>query len=217
MDSPFDTSEAEAAAALWAQRSAPVLRGLAHALGNRLHALALVRDAIALGEVLDSEQAALVGEELDTVQALTDRMRLLAFTTDEDLLPARVVELAPDAIALHGAHLDVVAAQLVVEVDGEPPAALLPPRAFTQALLLLLLDASADGATPRLVVAGSPEEIAVTVMGSPPAGATRAAVLWMLRGVIGPVALDLRADGVRLTAPSLAVSRRLEREASPPD
>lgn len=199
----------------WTTRTAGVLRGISHGFGNRLHALELFQHALEPGEVVPEDLAGAARDELDGFAALVEHNRLLAFAPDEDAQACRVVELLPAAVAMRALHVDVFVPECEVLIEGDPPAIFAPPRALTQALLLLLLESQPGSAEPPSVsVRGVPDGVEVLVLhgaAEDDDDAAAAAVRWMLRGVHPAVTLERAAVGAsaayRLALPSLAAAR----------
>ncbi|MHB1297449.1 MAG: hypothetical protein ACYC0B_02875, partial [Gemmatimonadaceae bacterium] len=64
-----------AASYAWTRLSAGVLRGVTHALGNRLHSLGFLRSVTTAGEPLDEESSRQIERDIDVCDGLTMRYR----------------------------------------------------------------------------------------------------------------------------------------------
>ncbi|MBX3174794.1 MAG: hypothetical protein KF709_10315 [Gemmatimonadaceae bacterium] len=189
-------------------------------MGNRLHALEFLRESLEPGEVMGAEIRDQLGSEFETLTSLVERNRILVFLDDEEPQPCRVADILPTAIALRALHVDVFEPGCEVQASGDPPAILAPLRALTQALALMLLPVGGESNLAASVgVTGTPEAVAVRVSGGAAVDsteATRDAIGWLLRSVVPPVEIVREADAsgaaLRLTLPSLAASRRAERQ-----
>lgn len=203
------------AAHTWTTRTAGIVRGISHAFGNRLHALELFQHALEPGEVVPDELAEAARAELDGFAALVDRNRSLAFLGDEEPQASRVVEILPAAVALRALHVDVFTPDCEVAIDGDPPAILVPPRALTQALVLLLLSARPDATpAPSVSVRGIPNGVELIILNGAAVDeddAAEAAVRWLLRAMRPAISLERaqvgQAAAYCLILPSLAASR----------
>lgn len=210
----------------WTRWSAGLLRGLTHALGNRLHSLGMLQSGSEAGEPLTEELLGFLSEEIAGCDAVAEGYRTLVFGQEEETVACRLPDLVPTAVALRAAHVDVRDPSCPVEIVGDPPAVLIPPRAGTQAILLLLLAAEQGNDVEfaaGVAVTGDGDEVQVTVAArrDAPAGLVDGALeaaTWLLRESRPParVARQTDATGVRLvlSLPSLAASRRAEREAA---
>ena len=162
----------EPALASWTELSEALMRGLVHALNNRVAALSALSELVALGDDASTTQRVLPGE-LARLQQVNVLFRLLL--TEE--LPAEAMELAPvldDALALHAHHsrLRIVRCDVVREENILP---LRAPRWALLRLLLLLLEhgkqhaESLDAGATVLHVNGTERMVVLTVsaLGAP--------------------------------------------------
>lgn len=165
-------------AAAWVAARDAVLRGLVHALSNRVGTVAA---ASALLEAGSAETAGRVlGGEVERLEALLALFR--AATADpfgagatEPLICAEVVG---EALALHAHAGDAGSARVPQSgVDGAPP--VLAPRAALLHALLVLIAGAAEGAVLRADADAS----VVRLRFDPPSGPEAAAgAAWLLAG-----------------------------------
>ena len=150
----------------WTALSEALMRGLVHALNNRVAALSALSELVALGDDVSTTQRVLPSE-LARLQQVNVLFRLLL----TEQLPAEAMELAPvldDALALHAHHsrLRTVRCDVVREGNILP---LRVPRSSLLRLLLLLLEhgkrhaESLDAAATVLHVRGTEASIALEV------------------------------------------------------
>jgi hypothetical protein len=150
----------------WTTLSEALMRGLVHALNNRVAALSALSELVALGDDGSTTQR-ILPSELARLQQVNVLFRLLL--TEE--LPMEAMELAPvldDALALHAHHsrLRTVRCDVVREGNILP---LRVPRSSLLRLLLLLLEhgkrhaESLDTAVTVLHVRGTEASISLTV------------------------------------------------------
>jgi C4-dicarboxylate-specific signal transduction histidine kinase len=200
--------EPEAGSAEWLSLSDDLLAGLVHALNNRVTALSVFAELVALG---DSQIASsgLLATEVGRLQRLSTLIAMLPARNQA----AEALEVDPvldDAIALHAQHPRIRAIECMVERSGELP----PLRAARWALLRLLLlvvhaakeaAEAARRARVTLYLAGDADSVTLRVLALGGGGAHAAA----LAGRCGGVLLQV-GDELQLTLPSLKEVRRRE-------
>lgn len=201
-------NEPEAGASEWLSLSDELLAGLVHALNNRVTALSVFAELIALGDSVMASSG-LLATEVARLQ------RLSALTA---MLPARkqaaeALEIDPvldDAIALHAQHPRIRAIECVVERSGELP----PLRAVRWELLRLLLlvvhaaKEAADAARREhvtLYLAGDAGSLSLRASASGDGGVHAGALAARCGGLLLQV-----GDELQLTLPSLQEVRRRE-------
>lgn len=201
-------AEAPPGIAEWCELSDALVRGLVHALNNRLTAMSA---SVELAEMGDDEFSAarVLPGELSRLQQVSALLRLLATEPG----PAEALEVAPlaeEAAALHQHHPRLGGARIPVAVEG----ARMPVRAPRWALLRLLLllmegerrAAEAEGRDrAQLRIAGD-ERVVELHAGSAVTPYARTMAL-----ICGAAPEDDMADGV-VRLPSLLELRRRERE-----
>jgi hypothetical protein len=205
-----DAHEGPALAA-WVELSDALMRGLVHALNNRVAALSALAELAALGDNELTAQRVLPGE-LARLQQVNLLFRLML--TEE--VPPEALELAPvldDALALHAHHSRLRTVRCEVVRHGT----VLPLRAPRWALFRLLLillewakhhadDTSASVAVLR--VTGGEETIELTVSARSEPGRYALAMAELCGGT-----LQSGADGITARLPTLPELRRGERAA----
>jgi hypothetical protein len=196
-----------------------LLQGLAHAFGNRVFALAAVRDALGEEPGVDAELLAALGDEIGRLQSSLRALRLLA----PDHRPAEAVhllQLLDEVDVLQSFHPDLRDAPCERRVAGEIPPVL--GRRETLARLLMLVvggarRAAAAGGTAAVLhcsADGDTVTLEVSPTGAPSPDAAReveamarsAAVL--ASQLDGVMILTDNGDGWTLTLPTLAAVRR---------
>lgn len=191
----------------WAEEGDALVRGLAHALSNRVSALSMASD-----ELLDEAPAVReearerIATEVARLAALDRLLKLVPAdrgARPQALLPAEVLA---DAVALHAHHLELRDVPIVEAVDPATPPVRVPRATLLRALVLLLScgrrAAGGGGVVVRLGGDDSALRVAVAPAGDPGEAETLAASL------DGRVE---RADGaLTLVLPSLAALRARE-------
>jgi hypothetical protein len=207
------------ALAAWVELSDALMRGLVHALNNRVTALSALAELAALGDTVLTNQNVLPSE-LARLQQVNALFRLLL--TEET--PPEAMELGPvldDALALHAHHSRLRSVRCEVERQ-ETILPLRVPRWALLRLLLLLLEcakhhaaeagagaAGAGAAVALLRVEGSEETIALTVSASHPPSRYARAMAELCGGT-----LTIGAEGITVLLPTLLELRRAERAAA---
>lgn len=201
------------ALAEWVALSESLLRGLVHALNNRLTALAAFGELAALGDAEFAPDRVLPGE-LDRLQELGALFRLLVSDDGPpEAMALRVV--VDDALALHAHHAGTRVARCIVEYQGAP-ATLRVPRWALLRLLLAALDAgrrSAEGARRDVVVlrvTSDDEWVTLRLDGPVPLGTSPCA---MAMARLCGAAPATEADPGAIRIPTLPELRRRERLA----
>jgi hypothetical protein len=204
------------ALAAWVELSDALMRGLVHALNNRVTALSAFAELAALGDDVLTAQRVLPSE-LARLQQVNVMFRLLL--TEE--MPPEAMELAPvldDALALHAHHSRLRAVPCEVVHRGT----ILPVRAPRWALLRLLLllleyarqhaDGEETGGRPGtgvLQIVGGEESIDLTVSARSESGRYARAMAELCGGT-----LEVGADSITARLPTLLELRRTERAAN---
>ena len=196
--------------AQWVTERDAVLRGLTHALSNRVGTLSAVAGMLAPGEAVAPPVAAALTDESARLEAVLALYRLLPFDREAPPEPLHLPDLVPAVLELHGHHAALRDVPCEVEPDPAAPPVLAPHSALVQALLVLLAagaraaEAGGSGAGGRLCWAagGDGDRVAITVDG---AAAAVGAAAWLLGD-----AATVRAEGVEAVVelPTLAAARR---------
>jgi hypothetical protein len=205
----------------WEDEVEALVRGLAHALGNRLAVVALAVDELDDPEAeVAADARARLSRESGRVAEVNRLLRLLPRERGARAEALQLAEVLDDALALHRHHPERRDRAVTVTTD----AGVLPVRVERWALLralLLLLGAAADGATqgPALAVrvSGDASVVRVRVVGgSGKDDASRAEEMVSLAGTFADRCggrIERDEDGAfALALPSLLELRRRERE-----
>lgn len=194
----------------WQALSDALLRGLVHALNNRLTSLSAFAELSAMGED-DFSAARTLPAELERLGRLSAHFRLLA-SEGESPEALELGAMLDDALALHAHHPRIrpVHYELVREV---PHVAVRAPKRPLHRLLLLFIESGAVFAEQRghaeTVLRLHVDEAWVIVHGD---GATVTPGITESAAACGALAAQ-RGDGVEIRLPSLTSLRRQEREA----
>ncbi len=189
---------------LWSDLGDRLLRGVAHTLNNRAHAV------LSIGAALDETTSPLVlmlREESTRLESAVRLLRLLARGEAPHAESMRAEDLLTDAAALHPQRADASGAAVDLGIDDDVPPVRVDPVAALHALLLLFdaaepaggavtVTADRDGATLRIRVAGV-------------VGPTGDAARDIPDEVLDAVVRLLAPDGGSVTRDGLAVAMRL--------
>jgi nitrogen-specific signal transduction histidine kinase len=157
------------AAELWADEQAALVRGLAHALSNRVGTVVAAVGLLAVGEPAPEPLVVVLHGEGDRLEELLGLMRLLAGDGGGGAPePIHLPDIVTPAVALHShhpAHRDV---PCEVVPDPLAPPVRAPHTGLARALLVLLSAAKQGrdgGAVVRWAAVG--DEVALLVDGAP--------------------------------------------------
>ena len=195
----------------WPTISEDLLKGLVHALNNRVASLSASVELARLGDE-EEDLLAVLPEEIAQLHGVNALFALLPQRKAEaESLELRAV--LDDAIRLHEHHPKFRGGQVVLTFEGAPAVVRAPRWALVRAMVMLVHAAKGDARSDRgrgdaaIRVGGSDETISVHVSthDAPPADLVALAV----RCGGGAVRRD---DELVLTLPSLRELRRRERE-----
>ncbi len=144
------------ARARWLEVQDELLRGITHALSNRLATLSAAAYMLEFEDVTRAEAAGSLRTEVDRLDALLQMLRLLPSRDDSALEPLAPGDVVEQAVALHGHHCDLRDVPVRVTVDEAVLPVWVEPHALLQALLLALCAAKRAAFT-----AGSGVELSV--------------------------------------------------------
>jgi nitrogen-specific signal transduction histidine kinase len=187
-----------------------VLRGLVHALSNRVGTVAAVAGMLDPEAPAAAIAASVLQGEAERLEALLEEFRRLASEPAASPEPVHLPDLLAGVVALHAHHPTLRDVACPVDGAAELPPVLAEPAAVTDALLAALDAAkgaalAAGGDAVRLV--GTLDGDVVRVHAAPGDEAADAATLgWALPGGAGEAWLGARGGGVAL--PTLAAARR---------
>jgi hypothetical protein len=215
-----------------------ILRGIAHALSNRVAALGGIGMLVDPGDIWTERLAKALGDE---GKRLEDILRLLRLLPDDGRGEAGAIELQPlipDVIALHAYNSALLQVECTSVADRETAPVFANRPRLVHALLLAIDTAkrhamvrgsrvvvSYSGDAERVVirVVTEPSAIAKPVGGPPDGGAGSVDATGVaLRDALARAAANFPAtvtvsDGflrIEITVPTLAAGRRIEREAA---
>ena len=199
--------------AAWADESDAIVRGLAHALSNRILALGMA------GESLDdpderarADARAQVRVEAERLAQITRLLKLLPRDGQGRPQALQLAEVLADALALHAHHLELRDSPVSTAVAASALPVRVERWALLRALVLLVAaarraarDATSRGGAVVISVEGSDEECWVRSEGR--LGAPGGDLESLATAMGGRVESD---GGLRLVLPSLAAVRRRE-------
>jgi hypothetical protein len=219
-----------------------ILRGVAHALSNRVAALGSINGVVDPGQVWTEKMGQLLQGE---ARRLEDILRLLRLLPNDDRVPPGAIELQPlipDVVGLHAFNSALLQVECAVDYNREtmPVYASRPRLVHT---LLLIIDAAKRHVQPtggRVTIrySGDDERVTIRIAGEPSAAAavkagtaappprdasvtvpvTELALRSAIAGIGGDPDLRVSGEGrtlrIELTVPTLAAGRRGERAAA---
>jgi hypothetical protein len=206
-------------AARWLSVHDDLLRGLTHALSNRLGTISAMAYVIAMQPANLEASAAGLREESERLDVLLQLLRTLPRRADGVAEPIVPTDTTAQAVALISHHPDVRDVTTTITVDGDLQPAYAEPGILVLAMTLALGAAyRAAGAGGQIVVriTSGTESVQFTALGSAAdgeagvsdedAGHDVDAINWLLRpyGGMGHVA----TAGAGVTIPTLQAARR---------
>jgi hypothetical protein len=210
--------------ARWLSVHDDLLRGLTHALSNRLGTISAAAYMVELQPAAHLNTAATLRGESERLEELLQLMRLLPRRADANPEPVVPTDLVRQAIAINAFHPDARDIPATVVLDGDLQPAYVEPGAFTMAVAVLLGVAQrAGGSDGRVEVTISSTVDVVRLalrgiradghVGVPDewVGADLDAINWLLAVSGGRGALNHHE--VLLTVPTLQAARRAQRSA----
>jgi signal transduction histidine kinase len=214
---------AELGAFRWLSVHDDLLRGLTHALSNRLGTISATAYMV---ELQPASTAATLRSESERLDSLLTLFRLLPRRADAMAEPVIPTDILGQAIAIAAHHPEArdMPVQIVPEGDLQPAYA--EPGQLAMALCVALGTArrcAGSGGTITVRVSSSTEYVELETRGlgatDAPAGAhdhdsphDLAAINWLLRAVDG--AATLGEAGLVVRVPTLQAARRSQRAAS---
>ena len=152
----------------WSEVSETLVRGLAHALSNRIATIGTIAELLRVGGDDPVAMSEMLGVETRRLEDLLEQMRALSSRSAGRLEAMRLTDAVAGAMALHSYHPERRAIAITVE-PGDESRPVLGDAIRLQRELLLLLDAATHGGARARVAGGAG---AVRVAG---AGGCRAA------------------------------------------
>ena len=213
-----------------------ILRGMAHALSNRVAALGGISGLADPGEIWTERLSKALHDE---ARRLEDILRLLRLLPDDGRGEPGAIELqplVPDVIALHGYHSALLQVECSAVHDRETMPVFANRPHFVHALLLAIdaakRHAQSRGGRVSVSYAGNADSVTIRVATEPSAAPakggtiaaentapTPAALRAAIARVGGPSDVAITADGeqlrIELPVPTLAAGRRAQLAARP--
>jgi hypothetical protein len=134
---PLTEPDADLADARWLRVSEQVLRGLNHALSNRIAGVSAVASVL---EPDDEPLVAQLREEIGRMEQLLVLLRLLPRLASAGPEAIRLEDIVPDAVALALHHPEIRDAAIAVPPLQDVPPMRCRPTALLHALVLLLVE-----------------------------------------------------------------------------
>jgi hypothetical protein len=136
------------AVARWLWHRDQLLRGVTHALSNRVAAASVAAWLVESGPTAPAVAAITFREEIDRLEGLLRLLRQLPVRADAAPEPVVPVDVVRSAVALHAHRPDLPDLPCAIETDGEAQAGWADPDALCHAIAIALAAAaSAVGAT----------------------------------------------------------------------
>lgn len=210
------------ARARWLEVHDELLRGITHALSNRIATVSATAYMLEHEDVTSAQAAESLRVETERMDALLQLLRLLPSRDDTSFEPVAPLDVVTQAIALHAHHCDLRDVAVNVQADPDVLPVWVDPNVLTQSLLLALTSAK-RAAFPnmldvRLVLSSDSDVVRMQVhpaIGAASVDPVRTAadaaaadrVLRSAHGTVSP-----RADGgCDMTLPTLPAVRRAGR------
>jgi C4-dicarboxylate-specific signal transduction histidine kinase len=204
----------------WAATGDGILRGLNHALSNRIVTLRTLAEFVGAAQERGEQLGRALGEEVERLEELLDKFRMLPSDDALKPEPIQLSELLGEVVALHRYHVDFRNVECTVSGNPATLPVLASRSVFTRALLILLTAAkraalSRGETTVALRYGGDPSTVTITIeAGSLDEGSTTATE------VSQPFELRAECDErgavrYRLRVVTLIEGRRRTREKEP--
>lgn len=210
------------ARARWLELQDELLRGVTHALSNRIATVSAAAYMLDHADIDCHEAAESLRTETERMDALLQLLRLLPAHDDSSFEPVAPIDVVEQAVALHAHHPDLRDVTVTVSQGANVLPVLVEPHAFLQALLLAItaakrtafprmigvtLDVSGDADVVRITVAPESDGHAVDGTRTAIDAAAADSCLFSAHGSAAP-----RDDGgATLTLPTLPAARRAGR------
>ncbi len=133
---PFLTAPFDGQA--WALASTDIVRGLNHALGNRLAPFDMLASPAMLGQVLDHELYDVIAKETERLSVLLKLYRLMEYPLSTAVEPVRISDVLADAIQLQQHHGGVRTVPCTTAGETAVDPVLTHPTRLAQALAFAL-------------------------------------------------------------------------------
>ena len=218
-----ERASANRAAERWLKIHDELLRGLAHALSNRVATIDAATYMLGLDGADVQGQSATLRGEIERLEALLNAMRVLPRQADAAAEPVMAADVTQAALTLMVHHGELRDVHCDVVMDGDVPPMFVDPHALQHALLVAIaaagraagragisLQVSSNGDIVRFSAA--PRDVGAGMLGD--GGAVKhfvdaEAIDWLLAAYDG-VATPVRG-GAEFTVPTLSAARRAGR------
>lgn len=207
--------------ARWLEVHDELLRGVTHALSNRVATMSAAAYMLEYDDVTGAQAAASLRVETERMDTMLQLLRLLPSRDDREFEPVSPGDVITQAVALHAHHCDLRDVRVVVAVRDAVLPVWVEPHALLQALLLALTSAKrsafASSGAVQLSVDGDADDVRILVHPEPVHAAADALAARDIAAADGCLQSALgtavaRADGgCVLTLPTLPAARRAGR------
>jgi signal transduction histidine kinase len=130
--------ELEPYSVAWAATGDGILRGLNHALSNRIVTLRTLAEFVGAAQERGEQLGRTLSEEVERLEELLEKFRMLPADDALKPEPIQLSELLGEVVALHQYHVDFRNVQCTVIGDPDTLPVLTSRPAFTRTLLILL-------------------------------------------------------------------------------
>jgi signal transduction histidine kinase len=134
----------------WASVSETLVRGIAHALSNRIATIGTIAELLRVGGDDPLSMSEMLGIETERLEDLLEQMRALSATSAGRMEAMRLSDAVAGAMALHSYHPERRVVAVTVEPGDESRPVLGDPQLLQRDLLILL-----DAATRAAITLGS--------------------------------------------------------------
>lgn len=193
------SGRASDASAAWAAEQSALLRGIAHALSNRVGTLGSVVGMLAPDAPVAAPILAVLTDESARLEALLGLVRVLAGDAEGGAPePVHVPDLVAPVVALHAQHPDVRDVECLVDASPIDVPAHVAPNALVRALLVLLTAVKRDVAAVSIQWAAAGDGVSIDLTGS----SANAGAIATARALLGDGArVDTTDRGARIVVP----------------
>jgi signal transduction histidine kinase len=129
----------------WANLSETLVRGLAHALSNRIATIGTIAELLRVGGDDPASMAQMLGDETMRLEELLEQMRALSTRQSRRLEAMRLSDAVAAAMSLHACHPERRTVTVTIE-PGDDSRPVLGDGVQLQREMLLLLDAATQAA-----------------------------------------------------------------------
>ena len=154
--------------AAWTATGDGILRGLNHALSNRIVTLRTLAEFVCAAHERGEQLGRALSEEVERLEELLEKLRMLPADDALKPEPIQLSELLGEVVALHQYHVDFRNVECTVIGDPDALPVLTSRSAFIRALLILLTAAkrvalSRGETAVALRYGGDPSTVTITI------------------------------------------------------